>query len=68
MPFEIDISTVSERDTLRKQNQRKQREKPMTFILLIQEIPNNHLGCFISNPVNNGIKTYQPQLVSLPDF
>ena len=34
------------------------------------EIPNNHLGCFISNPVNHGISTtnFQPQLVSLPDF
>jgi len=38
----------------------------MGIILLMEEIPNNHLRCFF-NPVNNGID-YQPQLVSLPDF
>ena len=32
------------------------------MILLMEEIPNNHLGC-IPNPVNNGINC-QPQLVS----
>ena len=35
-------------------------------ILLMEEIPNNHLGC-IPNPVNNGIN-YQLQLVFTPDF
>ena len=31
-------------------------------ILWMEEIPNNHLGCFW-NPINNGLN-YQPQLVS----
>ena len=33
----------------------------MAILLMVSEIPNNHLGCD-RNPVNNGIK-YQPQLV-----
>ena len=41
------------------------KNSPSQSLLLMEEIPNNHLG-FV-NPVDNGIN-YQPQLVSLAGF
>ena len=57
----------------KKKNSRKKSRTQMLCvsenlkILLMDEIPNNHLGWDVWNPVING-KNYQPQLVSLPDF
>ena len=48
---------------------RKSKETFPKMLLLMEEIPNNHLGC-IPKPANNGDFNYLPfpQLVFTPDF
>ena len=44
---------------------KKKRNYSIFEMFMMEEIPNNHLGC--KKTVNNRIN-YQPQLVSFPDF